>query len=56
MKMVKKILLFTLVAFLIYSVVKYPNLAADFVQNIWNFIVELFTSLFSFFNRILTGK
>jgi hypothetical protein len=55
MKMVKKILLFTLVAFLIYSVFKYPSLAADFVQNVWNFIVQLFKSLFSFFNSILTS-
>jgi nitrate reductase NapE component len=54
MKMVKKILLFTLVAFLIYAVVKYPTLAADFVQNVWNFIVQIFKSLFSFFNSILT--
>jgi hypothetical protein len=56
MKMVKKILLFTLVAFLIYAVFKYPSLAADFVQNVWNFIVQLFKSLFSFFNSILTSK
>jgi hypothetical protein len=55
MKMVKKILLFTLVAFLIYAVFKYPSLAADFVQNVWNFIVQLFKSLFSFFNSILTS-
>jgi hypothetical protein len=54
MKMVKKILLFTLVAFLIYAVVKYPTLAADFVQNVWNFIVLVFKSLFSFFNSVLT--
>lgn len=54
MKMVKKMLLFTLVAFLIYAVFKYPSLAADFVQNIWDFIVHLFESLFSFFNSLLT--
>jgi hypothetical protein len=55
MKMVKKILLFTLVAFLIYAVFKYPSLAADFVQNIWDFFVHLFESLFSFFNSLLTN-
>jgi hypothetical protein len=54
MKMVKKILLFILVAFLIYAVFKYPSLAADFVQNIWDFFVQLFESLFSFFNSLLT--
>ena len=54
MKMVKKLLLWTVVAFLIYAVFKYPTLAADYVQNVWNFIVMVFKSLFSFFNSVLT--
>jgi hypothetical protein len=54
MKMVKKILLLILMAFLVYAVFKYPSLAADFVQNIWDFIVHLVESLFSFFNSLLT--
>jgi preprotein translocase subunit SecY len=56
MKMVKKILLWTFVAFVIYAVIKYPGLAATVVQNIWNFIVQLFKSVGNFFNSILTGK
>lgn len=55
MKVVKKILLWTLVAFLIYAVFKYPSQAANTVQSIWDFLVQLFKSLFDFFNRILTG-
>jgi len=55
MKMVKKILLWTLVAFLIYAVFKNPSQAANTVQSIWDFLVQLFTSLFDFFNSILTG-
>jgi hypothetical protein len=55
MKMVKKILLWTLVAFLIYAVFKYPSQAANTVQSVWDFVVQLFKSLFDFFNSILTG-
>lgn len=55
MKMVKKLLLWTLVAFSIYAVFKYPSQAATTVQDVWNAIVQLFKSLFSFFNSILTG-
>jgi len=54
MKVVKKILLWTLVAFVIYAIFRYPSLAADAVSSIWNFIVHLFESLFSFFNSLLT--
>ena len=54
MKVVKKILLWTLVAFVIYAVFRYPSLAADAVSSVWNFIVHLFESLFSFFNSLLT--
>jgi len=54
MKMVKKLLLWTVVAFLIYAVFKYPTQAATDVQNVWNFLVQLFKSVGSFFNSILT--
>ena len=54
MKVVKKILLWTLVAFVIYAIFRYPSLAADAVSSVWNFIVHLFESLFSFFNSLLT--
>lgn len=54
MKMVKKLLLWTLVAFLIYAVFKYPSQAANTVQIVWDFVVQVFESLFDFFNSILT--
>jgi hypothetical protein len=54
MKMVKKILQWTLVAFVIYAIFRYPSLAADAVSSVWNFCVQLFKSLFSFFNSLLT--
>lgn len=55
MKMVKKILLWILVGFLIYAVFKYPGQAANAVQSVWDFIVQAFKSLVSFFNSILTS-
>lgn len=55
MKVVKKILLWTLVAFVIYAIFKNPSLAASAAQSLWNTIVQLFKSLFSFFNSLLTG-
>jgi hypothetical protein len=54
MKMVKKILLWALVAFVIYAIFRYPSLAADAVTSIWDFIVHLFESVVSFFNSLLT--
>ncbi len=54
MKLVKKLLLWLIVAFLIYAVFRYPSLAADAVHSLWNTIVQLFKSLASFFNNLLT--
>ena len=53
MKMLKKILMWTLIAFLIYAVFKHPTQAGGYAQDAWNFVVQLFKSLFSFFNSIL---
>jgi hypothetical protein len=55
MEMVKKLLFWTLVAFVIYAVFRYPSLAADAVSSVWSFFVHLFDSLVRFFNGILTG-
>jgi len=55
MKMVKKFLLWTLVAFAIYAVFRYPSLAADAVHSVWSFIVQLFKSIGNFFNSLLTS-
>ncbi len=54
MKLVKKLLLWLIVAFLIYAVFRYPSLAADAVRSLWDTIVTLFKSLASFFNKLLT--
>jgi len=54
MKMVKKLLLWTLVAFVIYAIFRYPSLAADAVRSVWDFFGQLFESLVRFFNSILT--
>ena len=54
MRIVKKILQWTLVAFVIYAVFRYPSLAADAVNNVWSFCVQLFKSLGNFFNSLLT--
>jgi len=53
MKHVKKIVLWSLVIFFIYAIIKSPTQAADMVQNLWNLIVQAFTSIASFFNAIL---
>ena len=54
MKLVKKLLLWIIVAFLIYAIFRYPSLAADAVTSLWDAIVQLFKSLASFFNSLLT--
>ncbi len=54
MKMVKKILLWTVIAFIVFAVFKYPTQAAADVQTVWGWVVNLFKSLATFFNSILT--
>ena len=53
MKGVKKILLWTLVAFFVYAVIRSPTQAASIVQNAWDVILHAFKSIGSFFNTIL---
>jgi hypothetical protein len=53
MKHVKKIVLWTLVAFFIYAVITSPNQAANIVQGAWNIIVHGVSSIAAFFNNIL---
>jgi len=53
MKQVKKLLFWLLVAFVIYAVFRYPSLAADAVRTVWDFLVQLFRSIASFFNSLL---
>jgi hypothetical protein len=53
MKHVKKIVLWTLVAFFIYAVITSPGQAADIVQNAWDLLLQGFKNIGSFFNSIL---
>lgn len=53
MKHVKKMLLWTVVAFFIYAVVRSPNQAANIVQGAWDIIVQGVSSIAAFFDNIL---
>ena len=53
MKHVKKIVLWTVVAFFIYAVITSPSQAANIVQGAWNIILHAFASIGAFFNDIL---
>ncbi|HZY00457.1 MAG TPA: hypothetical protein VFE92_13355 [Dermatophilaceae bacterium] len=53
MKHVKKIVLWTVVAFFIYAVITSPTQAANIVQGAWNIIVHGVSSIAAFFNSIL---
>jgi hypothetical protein len=53
---VKKIVLWTLLAFFVYAIVKSPSQAADIVHNIWDIILQGFKSIGSFFDALLSNK
>jgi hypothetical protein len=53
MKHVKKIVLWTLVAFFIYAVITSPTQAANMVQNAWDIVLQGFQNIGSFFNDLL---
>jgi flagellar motor component MotA len=54
MKMVKKIVLWTVVAFIVYAIIASPGQAANMFQNAWNLIVEAAKNIAAFFNAILS--
>jgi len=54
MKTVKKIVLWTVVAFFIYAIITSPTQAANIVQGAWNILVQATKSLAAFFNDILS--
>ena len=56
MQRVKKIVLWTLLAFFVYAIVKSPSQAADIVHNIWDIILQGFKSIGSFFDALLSNK
>jgi len=53
MKHVKKIVLWSVVAFFVYAVITSPSQAANIVQGAWDLIVLAFKSIGNFFNQIL---
>ncbi|MEP7193662.1 MAG: hypothetical protein ABI903_12440 [Actinomycetota bacterium] len=53
MKHVKKIVLWTVVAFFIYAIIKSPDQAANIVQGAWNIVVQGVSSIAAFFDNIL---
>ncbi|MEO8557397.1 MAG: hypothetical protein ABI474_12085 [Actinomycetota bacterium] len=56
MQRVKKIVLWTVLAFFVYAIVKSPGQAADILRTIWDLIVQGFKSLGSFFDALLKAK
>jgi hypothetical protein len=54
MKMVKKIVLWTVLAFIVYAIIVSPSQAANIFQSAWNVIVLASKSIAAFFNQILT--
>lgn len=54
MKAVKKIMLWTVLAFVVYAIITSPSQAAHIVQGAWNIIVQATKNLAAFFNAILS--
>jgi divalent metal cation (Fe/Co/Zn/Cd) transporter len=56
MQRVKKIVPLTLLAFVVYAIVKSPSQAADLVHTLWDIIFQGFTGIGSFFDAVLNRK
>ena len=56
MQRVKKIMLWTLLAFFVYAIVTSPDQAADIANSLWGLTVQGFTSIGRFFDAILNKK
>ena len=56
MQRVKKIALWTLLAFFVYAIVTSPSQAADIVRTAWDIIVQGVKSIGSFFDALLNNK
>lgn len=56
MQRVKKIALWTLLAFFVYAIVKSPSQAADIVRTVWDIILQGAKSIGSFFDALLNNK
>lgn len=53
MHRVRKILLWTLLAFFVYAIVTSPSQAADIAQTFWNIIIKGLKGLGGFFDALL---
>jgi len=52
----RKIVLWTLLAFFVYAIVKSPSQAADLLRSAWDIIVQAFKSIGGFFDALLSKK
>jgi len=53
---VKKIVLWGLLAFFVYAIVKSPSQAADIFRTLWDIVVQGLKSIGSFFDALLSKK
>lgn len=51
--LVKKVLIWLLIAFVIYAILTTPNRAADIVIAVWDVVATAFTNLLRFFDALL---
>ncbi|HEX7462133.1 MAG TPA: hypothetical protein VF317_08175 [Dermatophilaceae bacterium] len=56
MQRVKKIVLWGLLAFFVYAIVKSPSQAADIFRTLWDIVVQGLKSIGSFFDALLSKK
>jgi len=56
MQRVRKIVLWSLLAFFVYAIVKSPTQAADIARSLWDILVQGLKSIGSFFDAILNKK
>jgi hypothetical protein len=53
---VKKIVLWGLLVFFVYAIVKSPSQAADILRTLWDIVVQGLKSIGSFFDALLSKK
>ncbi|HZW45765.1 MAG TPA: hypothetical protein VFF32_15530 [Dermatophilaceae bacterium] len=56
MQRVKKIVLWGVLAFFVYAIVKSPSQAADILRTLWDIVVQGAKSIGSFFDALLNTK
>lgn len=56
MKLLKRVLLLLLVAFIIYAIFTSPAKSGDILHSAWQILAQAFRSLGNFFDSILNGR